>query len=102
MLVIPLIGCAASNTQLQGNKLPTSKISLEKIYGLDIQGKTLKLKVMSNGCTKVKSFNLIWQSDSLTVHRLKPDYCRRMPHEIWLQFNIPKKISEFTIKNRFS
>jgi len=99
---MPLVGCAASNTQLQGNTQSTNKVSLEKIYGLEIQGKTLKLKVMSNGCTKAKSFNLIWQNESLTVHRLKPDYCRRMSHEIWLQFNIPQTTSEFTVSNRFS
>lgn len=113
LLIIPVTGCSASDvlpsTTVQSSEsvkpsataLHTSKVQLVNLHGLEAKDNKLRLQVMSNGCTKGKSFKLIWQGDNLTVLRLKPDYCRRVPHTIWLEFEIPTQIKEFSVANKF-
>jgi len=112
-LILPVTGCATSyiqpsatiqsseNVQLATNVQHTAKVKLVNIHALEVKDKTLRLQVMSNGCTKAESFKLIWQGDNLTVQRVKPDHCRRMPHKIWLKFEIPTQISNFNMVNKF-
>lgn len=113
LLVIPITGCVASDVPPSVTAQPsetiqpaisgqhTSKIQLVNLNGFKTKGKEISLQVMSNGCTKAKSFKLIWQDDNLTVQRLKPDFCRRVPHKIWLKFEIPQQIKEFSVTNQF-
>ena len=113
LLIIPITGCAANdvlpsatvqsskNVQPSAKAQHTAKVQLVNLHGLEVKDNKLRLQVISNGCTKAKSFKLIWQGDNLTVQRLKPDYCRRMPHKIWLEFEIPTLIKEFRIANKF-
>ncbi len=113
LLMISATGCVASDAllsstvhssksvQSSADASHTSKVSLLNIHGLETKDKKLRLQVMSNGCTKAESFSLIWQGDNLTVQRLKPDHCRRMPHKIWLTFEIPTIIKSFSVANKF-
>jgi hypothetical protein len=114
LLVIPVTGCAANDVlpsatvqssksvQPVVNTQHSGKVKIINLYGIESKDKKVRLQVMSNGCTKTKSFKLIWQGDNLTVQRLKPDYCRRMPHKIWLEFEIPTLIKEFSVANKFA
>lgn len=114
LLAVPIVGCATSYDKpsvtaqsaktglTAANAQQTSKVQLAKLHGLEAKGKTLKLQVMSNGCTNTKSFKLMWQDEHLTVQRLKADYCRRMPHKIWLKFEIPTHVKEFSMANKFA
>lgn len=112
-MVMPITGCAANHILPSTTVQPTGNVQssvktqhsikepLAHLHGLEVKGNKLRLQVMSNGCTKVKSFELIWQGNNLTIQRLKPDYCRRMPHKIWLEFKMPTQIKAFNIANEF-
>ena len=101
LLIIPVIGCAASDVSpsVKGQLKP-QEVFLN-IHGIVIKDKKIRLQVMSNGCTKAESFKLIWKEDNLTVERLKPDYCRRVPHKVWLEFKIPAQVKKFSVANKF-
>jgi len=113
LLIISATGCVASDallsTTVQASEsikpstdtTKTSKLPRLDLHGIETKGKQLSLQVMSNGCTKAESFQLIWQENNLTVQRLKPDHCRRMPHKIWLTFELPTKIKAFRVANKF-
>ena len=101
LLIILATGCAASEGQPSAKTPHSSKSSLLKINGLETKDKTLRLQVMSNGCTKAESFKLIWQGSNLTVKRIKLDYCRGMPRKIWLEFKMPAQTKAFTLVNKF-
>jgi hypothetical protein len=113
LLITPITGCAANdvppsttaqpakNMQLSTNVQYTDKRQLVNLHGLEAKEKLIRLQVMSNGCTKAKSFKLNWQKDNLSIQRLKQDYCRRTPHKIWLEFEIPTEIKAFSVANKF-
>lgn len=75
---------------------------LAKIYGLMITDNKVNLQLMSNGCTTIDFFTLHWQKQQLQVVQTKSDFCRRMPHKIWLSFSIPKQEGDFTLVNPFA
>ena len=75
----------------------------ESIYGLEIKKSQLHVKMISNGCTTVDSFKLVWSEENqLTISRVKPDHCRRMPVKKWFIFDVPANIKTFTVNNPFS
>lgn len=85
-----MLGCNAN-----ANKLPV-------IHGVEAGFHTIKVQVTSNGCTSKESFKLHWQQNKLTLERIKPDNCRRMPHKKWLEFNLPEAVKSVYIANEFS
>lgn len=73
---------------------------LEPLYGLEINDSKLRIKVKSTGCTTADSFSLRWTPDKqLTIIRIKPDNCRRMPTKKWLEFQLKQSIEHFTLTN---
>ena len=72
------------------------------IHGIKYQGQKLQVQVTSTGCTSKGSFRLDWQHQQLTIVRTKADNCRRMPHKIWLEFELPKEKSGFVLTNPFT
>ena len=75
---------------------------LAVIHGVEVSPNTIKVQVTSNGCTSKESFKLHWQQNKLTLERIKPDNCRRMPHKKWLEFNLPEAVKSVYIVNEFS
>ena len=72
----------------------------ELLYGLKVSGNTLAVQVKSQGCTNDKSFRLVWENNNLTVMRVKPDHCRRLPHLIWVTFSFEPTQYPFAVANK--
>jgi hypothetical protein len=74
----------------------------ELIHEIKIENNQLMIKMLSNGCSVENSFQLIWTDEKhLTVYRISPDRCRRVPFEKWFTFTLPEKVKTFTISNAF-
>ncbi|GLX80295.1 hypothetical protein tinsulaeT_36350 [Thalassotalea insulae] len=86
MMTMLVNGCAAAQ-------------SVSAIHGIKYQQQKLHILVTSTGCTTEKSFRLYWQAQNLTIVRVKADHCRRMPHKLWLEFDVPKEKANFTLTN---
>jgi len=75
---------------------------IELIHGMKIENNQLMIKMLSNGCSVENSFQLIWTDEKhLTVYRISPDRCRRVPFGKWFTFTLPEKVETFTISNAF-
>jgi len=90
-LIMPIWGCDAMNTE--------PNIAMEKIYNFLIENNTIKVQVVSFGCTNKASLTLVWQENTLTINRLKKDHCRRMPFKKWFTFELPENVDSFTLTN---
>lgn len=66
LILISLTGCQAST-------------ELEPIYGFKVNAKVIEISVKSTGCTDVYDFTYEIEDGKLTLERVKPDNCRRMP-----------------------
>jgi len=76
--------------------------TVENIYGIKMEQNKLLIKMLSNGCSVEHSFQLIWTDEKLlTVYRVSPDRCRRVPYEKWFTFSLPDKVKTFTVSNIF-
>jgi len=84
-----IIGCANASSELT-------------VHGIQIEPKQLKLLVTSNGCTSKRSFQLIWQEQTLEIEKVIPDNCRRLPHRIWVGFDLPDNQLSFTVLNKIA
>lgn len=87
ILFVLLSGCVQAKSTMLG------------IYGLKIDDNKIKLRVTSTGCTKSNFFKLNWQKNTLLVEQTTLDSCRRMPHLIWVEFDLPKDKKEFVLAN---
>ena len=62
---------------------------LEPLYGVTYSKNKLLVQVMSNGCTQAKDFRISSENGKLSIYRIKPDRCRRMPFLVELVFDFP-------------
>ncbi len=64
----------------------------ESILGVERIGPEIHFHVVSNGCTTANSFILKQDNNdgvlSLTLQRLKPDFCKRMPMRFTVSYNV--------------
>ena len=90
-LTSPIFGCGAMSEE--------QEFSNDKIFNVLVTGSQIKIQVISFGCTDKKSFQLIWQNSELTIKRIRADHCRRMPFKKWLTYELPPKISQFSLTN---
>lgn len=81
------------------NAMPTENTL---IHGVKHVKNSLSFLVTSTGCTTPDSFELIWLKNKVTINKIKKDHCRRMPHRIWLSFDLPKKNMPFKVMNSIS
>ncbi len=72
------------------------------IHGIELDDNKVKIQVTSTGCTNNDAFELRFKKGSMLVLRTKLDKCRRMPHKIWLSFELPSKTTELTLMNKLS
>jgi len=72
------------------------------IHGIQVEMNKLRVLVTSTGCTTQASFQLTWQNDSLLLVKVKPDHCRRLAHQVWIEFNLPKEHSVIYLLNPIS
>lgn len=82
-----LLGCALADTRADnGNSSPEEQTSLLPLHNVDATANELIVEVTSNGCTRAEDISAKVQHDDgqqlVTITRLKPDYCRRMPFAI--------------------
>lgn len=73
-----------------------------KVHGVEISNQKINVRVTSNGCTNNDSLNLQFSAGKLTITRVKPDKCRRLPHKIWLAFDLPPLRTDFVLTNKIS
>lgn len=90
LMILMLAGCQAKAEQG------------ETIHGIKVLEGRIAIQVTSTGCTNIKSFKLHFNEEYLLVERVKADHCRRMPHKIWLEFDIANLPKHFQLKNRLS
>ena len=80
-------------------KAPVSKRpKVEVIYDVKLLPGKVQFSVVSNGCTKAKSFVLDTRqtgknTTSVTLLRLHPDHCRAMPRLIQITKPLPSSIT---------
>ena len=72
------------------------------IHGVKSAENSITILVTSTGCTNQNSFQLIWHEDEVTLNKVKQDNCRRMPHRIWLTFDLANINAPFKIMNYIS
>tara|TARA_B110001452_G_C14913896_1_gene319464 strand:+ start:210 stop:512 length:303 start_codon:yes stop_codon:yes gene_type:complete len=72
------------------------------IHGVKLSDYKVNIQVTSMGCTTKDSFDLQFKPGALTVLRVKSDKCRRMPHKIWLSFDLPPLKTDFILQNKLS
>ena len=72
------------------------------IHGVELSEQKIKIQVTSTGCTTKESFELQFNEGALMVLRIKRDKCRRAPHKIWLDFDMPTATTKFTLANKLS
>jgi len=81
-----------------------AELQVATLHSAQHNGNNLNFTVSSNGCTQVKDFELLIDSNSktLTVLRLRRDMCRRRPfsQKITLPLNTP--MPNLKITNSFS
>ncbi|MGD8914403.1 MAG: hypothetical protein PVI97_05755 [Candidatus Thiodiazotropha sp.] len=87
---------------------------IEPLIGVMLAVDSLKFVVISNGCTSKESFNFVFDSSTkqtsttreLSIVRIKPDTCRRLPRTIELEYSLSevgiKKNESITISNPLS
>ena len=90
LVVIFIAGCA---TKVNSSPL---------IHSAEVTTNELKIEVTSTGCTREDAFILHWQQQKVSIERVKPDNCRRMPFKKWLSFPLPEGISSVKIENSFA
>ena len=69
------VGCTATEKQL------------EPLYGIVLNKGNIRVQVTSNGCTDADSFSVSVKEGQLAIYRVKPDYCRRRPFRVWIDFS---------------
>lgn len=72
---------------------------IESLYGVKLLDNKVAIKVKSNGCSTNDKFNLMWSAQQLIIVREKPDNCRRMPHLVWLTFELKDATFPFVLQN---
>ena len=77
-----LIGC--STILLAGGEDGLSK---EPIVLEDLQRNLIVFKAKSHGCSTDKDFRVVYEGRDISIDRIKPDRCRRMP--FWQVFSLP-------------
>ena len=90
LLVILATGCQAKAQQE------------EVIHGFKALEGRIAVQVTSTGCTNIKSFKLHFVDEQLLIERVNADHCRRMPHKIWLEFDMPNMPERFQLKNKIN
>lgn len=85
--------CSATNAS---NPLLTSQRVLEPIHQSAYFDNQLAVDVTSTGCTNEQSFEIdtfaLTGHCKVSIYRVKPDFCKRMPHTITLSF-VPEFVS---------
>ena len=71
----------------------------ETLFGVKQDAEQLSVQVVSHGCTSNESFRVENRGSELTLFRVKPDHCRRLPHKIWLTFLLPVTEATLTLNN---
>ncbi len=94
-IVILMISVVACSTSLQAQN-PTK---LETLYGININDKSIVVKVYSFGCTKAKDFSIEEQNGALSIVRIKIDRCRKMPELISIRLPFHKQLDDYQILN---
>lgn len=91
IISLMLYSCSWANT-----------VQMDELKGIKVEAGKLNILVISQGCTTKESFKLNWSQDNLTIKRVQPDNCRRMPHKIWLKYDLPKGKTGFLLTNRIN
>ncbi len=78
---------------------PNVKLDL---HGIQVAEGKLRILVTSTGCTSKTSFKMHWQKNSLNILRIASDNCRRMPHRIWVELDLPENKRQFTLTNNIT
>jgi hypothetical protein len=89
ILNVFMLSCANASSEL-------------KVHGIQVDKNKLQLLVTSTGCTSKDSFQLNWQENAVLVEQVTPDNCRRLPHRIWVKFDLPENKQLFTLMNAIS
>lgn len=76
-----------------------AQYGLAELYGVQQQGETLQIEVMSNGCTRPTDFSLRVEGRDLLVLRNQVDQCRRMPHLISLELTMVQTNKPLQLRN---
>lgn len=85
------IGCASAKSTPEGK--------VDAIYNPILKEKTLSVSVVSNGCTQVNDFVLDVKNNLITLVRVTPDLCRKMPELKTLNFEYNFENKEYQFKN---
>ena len=64
--------------------------AIEPLGSIQIKQDKMIVSVLSNGCTRVKDFQVLVDGDMITINRMKKDGCRRMPY--WLKLTLPVEL----------
>ena len=90
-----MVSVTACSTSLQVQK----STNLEPLYGININDKSIVVKVYSFGCTKVKDFSVEGTGSVLSIVRVKIDRCRKMPELISIRLPFKKQLDDYQILN---
>ena len=94
-VVLALIGLMSMHTFAEGDHL-------EALYGVNRTDDGLVIKVRSYGCTRANSFRVNYAEQGISIIRIKPDNCRRMPHIIDVELPLKKDTGAFVLLNPFA
>lgn len=72
---------------LAGCQVVAATESMEVLHGLRWQDDKLQVQVTSTGCTGSDSFQTEKNGDTIRILRVTPDYCRRLPFEVWIDLD---------------
>ena len=72
--------------------------TLEVIHGIELREGTLTALVTSTGCTNQSSFEVKQDNEMISVIRVRPDHCRRMPFATWVSLTQVGN-QEFRLRN---
>lgn len=94
-IVTLMMSVMACSTSLQAKK----NIKLETLYGININEKSIVVKVYSFGCTKAKDFTIEEQDGALSIVRVKIDRCRKMPELVSMRLPFHKQLNNYQVLN---
>jgi len=92
-LVATATSCSASKNN--GQK------TLEPIYGIEFTQSSIKLLISSNGCTTAGSFEIRQNHATISVVRIKGDFCRRRSFVTWIDLPFAAEPGPLSVKNKF-
>ncbi len=95
--VLLLSGCFAGGS---GAAMKSVQAAEEPLHSVVVKAGQIEVGVISRGCTRRQDFEVVWKEPNrLTVVRLRPDHCRRMPFVKQLVLALPKAGDGWVVTN---